>query len=205
MRPSSLLGINSYYRARYYESQTGRFIDEDSEGFDAGIDAYAYVHNKVLSWKDPFGLDELTDDPRVRKCMCELWKLANWGWSIHERSAFVVINRDKIRDCLKWAPTNEFSSDSWSGEFPPGLQAQIHTHGTHAREGGTSTPRDPRPSTGCDKCDDAAAKKIKGPVYTISDRGVWKITPQGQITQEAGPELLNAFNQKTCECKGGSK
>jgi len=34
-----------YYRARYYDTETGRFISEDPLGFGAGINFYAYVNN----------------------------------------------------------------------------------------------------------------------------------------------------------------
>jgi len=37
--------------------------------------------------------------------------------------------------------------------------------------------------------------------YTVTDVGVWKVTPQGKVTQEAGPELLGGFDLTTCECK----
>ena len=52
------LGIN-YYRARYYNPQTGRFISEDPIGLVAGINNYAYVGNSPLNFVDPFGLDKV--------------------------------------------------------------------------------------------------------------------------------------------------
>ena len=45
-----------YYRARYYDSQTGRFIGEDPAGFDGGGNFYAYVGNDPADYFDPFGL-----------------------------------------------------------------------------------------------------------------------------------------------------
>jgi RHS repeat-associated protein len=50
-----------YYRARYYESATGRFLSEDPQGFDGGINFYAYVGNGPTNWTDPLGLRPLTD------------------------------------------------------------------------------------------------------------------------------------------------
>jgi RHS repeat-associated protein len=47
-----------YYRARYYEPGTGRFISQDPSGFGGGINVYAYVRNKALSFSDPTGLCE---------------------------------------------------------------------------------------------------------------------------------------------------
>ncbi len=51
------LGIN-YYRARYYNPQTGRFISEDPIGFRGGINKYAYVGNDPIDFNDPFGMDK---------------------------------------------------------------------------------------------------------------------------------------------------
>ncbi len=49
-------GLN-YYRARYYNSETGRFISEDPIGFAGGINFYAYVSNNPLGFIDPFGFE----------------------------------------------------------------------------------------------------------------------------------------------------
>ena len=49
----------SYYRARYYDPQTGRFISEDPLGFAGGIDFYAYTHNHPIDFLDPFGLADV--------------------------------------------------------------------------------------------------------------------------------------------------
>lgn len=46
-----------YYRARYYDPQTGRFLSEDPIGFAAGdLNTYRYVWNSPQSWRDPSGL-----------------------------------------------------------------------------------------------------------------------------------------------------
>jgi RHS repeat-associated protein len=52
--PATLL----YYRARYYEPATGRFLSEDPIGFSAGdINFYRYVFANPVALKDPLGLD----------------------------------------------------------------------------------------------------------------------------------------------------
>jgi RHS repeat-associated protein len=45
-----------YYRARYYDPQTGRFIGEDPVKFGAGINFYEYVENSPVVFGDPLGL-----------------------------------------------------------------------------------------------------------------------------------------------------
>ncbi len=44
-----------YYRARYYDTEVGKFITEDPIGFEAGINFYAYVNNSPIGNNDPTG------------------------------------------------------------------------------------------------------------------------------------------------------
>ncbi|ERN39820.1 RHS repeat-associated core domain protein [Rubidibacter lacunae KORDI 51-2] len=49
-----------YYRARYYDPRTGRFLSEDPLGFGAGdVNLYRYVGNSPLNAIDPYGLESL--------------------------------------------------------------------------------------------------------------------------------------------------
>ncbi|HLJ27687.1 MAG TPA: RHS repeat-associated core domain-containing protein [Candidatus Angelobacter sp.] len=45
-----------YYRARYYDPTSGRFLSEDPIGFLGGVNFYSYVHNNSLLLRDPFGM-----------------------------------------------------------------------------------------------------------------------------------------------------
>jgi hypothetical protein len=47
-----------YYRARYYDPQAGRFLNEDPSGFIGGINKYRFVRNSPLNWTDRFGTSE---------------------------------------------------------------------------------------------------------------------------------------------------
>lgn len=45
----------SYYRARYYDPSTGRFLSEDPIGLQGGNNFYRYAQNSPLNWIDPSG------------------------------------------------------------------------------------------------------------------------------------------------------
>ncbi len=45
-----------YYRARYYDSSTGRFLNQDPIRFRGGINFYGYVGNSPVNLGDPSGL-----------------------------------------------------------------------------------------------------------------------------------------------------
>jgi RHS repeat-associated protein len=46
----------SFYRNRYYDQRTGRFISEDPIGLAGGVNLYAYAGNNPVMFTDPFGL-----------------------------------------------------------------------------------------------------------------------------------------------------
>lgn len=45
-----------YYRARYYSTDLGRFLQPDPIGYQGGLNLYAYVGNDPLNLTDPSGL-----------------------------------------------------------------------------------------------------------------------------------------------------
>jgi RHS repeat-associated protein len=45
-----------YYRARYYDPRTGRFISEDPIGYSDGPNLYAYVAGDPINRRDPSGM-----------------------------------------------------------------------------------------------------------------------------------------------------
>lgn len=49
----------SYYRARYYDQTSGRFVGEDPMKFGAGINVYSYVRNDPTKMVDPSGLADV--------------------------------------------------------------------------------------------------------------------------------------------------
>ena len=61
-----------YYRARYYNANAGRFINEDPVGFGGGMNFYAYVSNSPIDWIDPTGL--------LAELICEPISPLRGGW-----------------------------------------------------------------------------------------------------------------------------
>ena len=61
-----------YYRARYYDSTTGRFMSEDPIKFLGGIDFYRYVSNSSIQRSDPSGLNDVN--------WSKLWGDAKGTW-----------------------------------------------------------------------------------------------------------------------------
>jgi RHS repeat-associated protein len=59
-----------YFRYRYYDPRSGRFISRDPVGYVDGMTLYAYSRNNPVNWLDPFGLDNGKAD--CVKCRLEV-------------------------------------------------------------------------------------------------------------------------------------
>jgi len=58
----------SYYRARYYDPTTGRFLSEDPLGFDGGGNFYRYTYNTPVTLTDPTGLSPADVQKILKAC-----------------------------------------------------------------------------------------------------------------------------------------
>lgn len=86
-RPASA----SYYRARYYDQQAGRFLSEDPILFWGGKNFYRYVHNSATNFADPFGLTDYNEQQTLQKFLQPAYNDATAGyfqglWNIAKHS-----------------------------------------------------------------------------------------------------------------------
>jgi len=71
-----------YYRARYYDANTGRFASQDPIGFQSGdTNLYRYVMNSPAQFRDPSGQLALTE---YISLSCEILSAASAGITIGE-------------------------------------------------------------------------------------------------------------------------
>ena len=74
-RPIRRKPSESYYRARYYDQNNGRFISEDPIEFLGGSNFYAYVENSPVDFKDELGLCQ--PSPKMQACLDKVFNGAD--------------------------------------------------------------------------------------------------------------------------------
>jgi len=97
----------SYYRARYYDPTSGRFISEDRMGLKEGLDLYAYVSNNPVTNADPSGRFKI--DQSCKKPQCRTFGSAgqqNVEQVIQQQADFAcqnlqIITDPKLRSCIQ--------------------------------------------------------------------------------------------------------
>lgn len=104
-----------FYRARYYNSVTSRFVSEDPLGFTAGPNFYAYVGNDPMDRVDPLGLNPLNCIPCLwymnkcvddaLKCREELDKKYPDPLELCEKTHSKDLDEAYYKECFDGVPT----------------------------------------------------------------------------------------------------
>ena len=96
-----------YYRARYYDPKSGRFIGEDPIGFGGGANFYDYALGNPARYTDPFGLEvwpeHVPDRPVGLIDIAAEWR--NYSmWAEANRQALAVEHPDvsRLLDFADW-------------------------------------------------------------------------------------------------------
>jgi RHS repeat-associated protein len=94
-----------YYRARYYDSNSGRFLTEDSARFASGkYEFYAYVDNSPLNFRDPSG-----NEPCCQKNIDFAKKELETALSNAQLMRGRIVK--KYKDCLLKFPQTDIKCD----------------------------------------------------------------------------------------------
>jgi hypothetical protein len=118
-------------------------------------------------------LDNLLVEGVLKSDAFRLWREAGCGFRKTEHAAWIVVNADADVSLVGWPARGLVWKEVWKGPPPSGVVAIIHTHPDAV---------DPRPS---DK-DVATSRAFGIPNYTVSRRGIWKATPEGETVQLDG-------------------
>lgn len=103
----------------------------------------------------------------------QLWKDSGFGKDPNrtERAAWVLLAQDDYK-FLRWPASGSRSQEYWRGPMPVHTIAQVHTHASNSQ--GQPSAKDIK-----------LCREIGVPIYTISARGIWMVTPDGKIQKVA--------------------
>lgn len=110
----------------------------------------------------------------------KLWKDSAFGKDPNrtERAAW-ILEVSKRYAMLRWPTSGARSQEQWRGPVPTYTVAQAHTH--------------PANSQGAPSLNDITlCRKIGVPIYTISEHGIWVVTPDGTVRMLANSDWYRA-------------
>jgi RHS repeat-associated protein len=119
-----------YYRARYYDPQTGRFLNEDMIRFLGGVQFYRYVLNGPTNHRDPRGLKpgDSYDSAKVAALQALIDVLAKSNAEGVEYAGVIYQNFDGTYSYTAPHRGTPDSSDPGSCPFFKNKIGTYHTH-----------------------------------------------------------------------------
>ncbi len=180
----------SYYRARYYDPQQGRFISEDPIGFHGGASSfYVYVGNTTPNFVDPGG-----------KCVADIHRCAASlaeDYSISSLLHIPIIATNTVADVSKLIVGPEPGTDPTAVKMDrvdqyAGLGADLATHVSEhvVTEVGTGWDLVHEASTGLLKFTPETIGDLAIPVAKISVKSAFGILGAGKLVYDAEIYLL---------------
>ncbi len=197
-------GIDIYYNVyRWYNVGAGRYTRTDPLGLlppeRSALNLFSFALANPTAYFDPLGLDAITDDTGIRKCIYCIFKKAGFGMKGTEE-AFWATCKDGKLGCSLWpssakSGTTTRSTTSFRGRIPEGACGIFHTH-----------PRKkPGPPSSCTGCDEDVSRRRGIPIYTVHPSGIWKFDPHSGKTTLEVPSGWSKDFRKQCgkrPCEG---
>ena len=114
-----------YYRARYYDYATARFLQPDPTGYSDGLNLYSYCANNPVTFYDPMGLskDVVSPEERARRNWAAAQAMSAFPHEAGDLNEYANYTfRNKITDELY--PMHTYATGS-PGEVSPGKAWQM--------------------------------------------------------------------------------
>lgn len=100
-----------------------------------------------------------------------------------EKAAWITMNSKREFGFVDWPNRPQNRIQIWHDVLPDNIIAIAHTHPNHI---------DPKPSTQ----DRLVAQQRNVPVYTLTRKTIWSVTPDGKITQHINRPWLKNYKDE---------
>lgn len=100
-----------------------------------------------------------------------------------EKAIWIIRNPNGSYESREWHRTPERKMQLWEDALPEHIISVAHTHPSNV---------DPKPS----KQDQSAARQLRIAIYTVSRKGIWRVSPDGIITKEENAGWFKGIEEK---------